>query len=841
LSIVIDRTLKAALEPVAGYVEKGADANASAQISGNVLNEAGRFVGGAIVKLTNPDDPAFGQRSIVTREGEEYRFSGVPPEPYYDVQVSFFDMEASVRQEYADTTKNLELDLSFIVTGLEPDKAFADEAELDVSKPFYPFGQQPQPGSAFYFTSEEVLSKPGAEVRVAVIRTVSPQDEVNPKGDQDLPHKVFWEYWNGRQWAPLAPSSTTPGSLLDLDETEIIDFTVPEDLTRTVVNEQEALWIRARLVSGGFGVKKTVSVGDADISYVIYRPPALSAFRMGYTWQYGPFPAERVLTRNDFQFADRTFEANWPGSTFLPFASVSDTTPALYMGFDRKLPVDRIGLFFDIVEERGVRSGPALVWEYWDGSTWRALSVEDDTADLRLPGILSFIAAPDSQPLMRFDAPLHFLRGRLKEDGPPGEPVFNNIFPNAVWAWQRQTFDDFPLGTSTGLPDQVFNFINFPVLAGERIEVREMTGPRANVEWRILAEELAGGDPNAVRELEEMLGREGEQTEIVKEGRFPYIYRIRLVRDKNKRVSEVWVRWEGRLRLFFSEPDDRHYVIDRAGGRLVFGDGIRGKIPPAGTVILAKEYRAGGGLAGNVPVRAINQLLSAIPGVQLAFNPQAAGGGSDGETLEAFGIRGPLTIRHRGRAATPSDYETLAREASPAVAVARAIANRNTSGQTIPGWVTLLIIPQSREARPQPSFGLRRQVLKYVEERAPADLAEAGHINVTGPDYLPVDVDATIAPVDLSEAGAVERAAREALGEFFHPLRGGPEGRGWELGRDVYLSDVASVLERVAGVDYVEELALLIEGARQGERVPVADDRIVVAGDIRLKLKAAAD
>jgi len=86
----------------------------------------------------------------------------------------------------------------------------------------------------------------------------------------------------------------------------------------------------------------------------------------------------------------------------------------------------------------------------------------------------------------------------------------------------------------------------------------------------------------------------------------------------------------------------------------------------------------------------------------------------------------------------------------------------------------------------------------------------------------------------------VERRAREALKEFLHPLRGGPAGRGWDLGRDVYLSDVAAVLERVQGLDYVEELTLLLGGAPQGESVPVADDRIVVAGEIMLKLKAAA-
>ena len=85
----------------------------------------------------------------------------------------------------------------------------------------------------------------------------------------------------------------------------------------------------------------------------------------------------------------------------------------------------------------------------------------------------------------------------------------------------------------------------------------------------------------------------------------------------------------------------------------------------------------------------------------------------------------------------------------------------------------------------------------------------------------------------------MEKAARQALEDFFHPLRGGPDRRGWDLGRDVYMSDVAAVLERVKGVDYVKELTLFVQGNLQGERIPIADDRVVVAGVIRLKLEAA--
>ena len=99
-----------------------------------------------------------------------------------------------------------------------------------------------------------------------------------------------------------------------------------------------------------------------------------------------------------------------------------------------------------------------------------------------------------------------------------------------------------------------------------------------------------------------------------------------------------------------------------------------------------------------------------------------------------------------------------------------------------------------------------------------------------------MDVAATLIPADPAAAGEVESAARAALSAFLHPLSGGPEGEGWEPGRSVYLSDVAAVLERVAGVDAVERLALLSGGVPKGEFVAVPPGGTVAAGDIRLTL-----
>jgi hypothetical protein len=170
------------------------------------------------------------------------------------------------------------------------------------------------------------------------------------------------------------------------------------------------------------------------------------------------------------------------------------------------------------------------------------------------------------------------------------------------------------------------------------------------------------------------------------------------------------------------------------------------------------------------------------------------------------------------------------------VARARAIPHRDPSGQRRPGSVTVVIIPNSPDLRPVPSFGLRDDVRRYIEARAPAGVAESHAIEVTGPTYLPIDVAATLAPKDPTEAGRVEEESRWALAEFLSPLRGGPDGEGWDLGRSVFLSDVARALAGVGGVDYVTDLSLSVDGVLSANEVAVPPDRIVAPGQIRLKL-----
>lgn len=699
------------------------------------------------------------------------------------------------------------------------------------------------------------------------------------------PARLVWEYYNGRRWnTVLGPVSDPATNLMKSGE---ISFTVPDDIQPFTINGNPALGMRARLESGSYDVLNLVSWTDPTSGQTNFipvlqpRPPALGKIAIGYKYRSAWLAPEQSLSWNDFIVESHTPTATNPATSYTPYHPVADTLPALYLGFNAPPPNDYVSIFFDIVESD--TDGPPLVWEAWSAGAWQAVTVSDDTGALARSGMVAFLdpgvptrpqatvttaagrtvtitsalaAAVFSagntivvQPagaaevvtidsingatlnlvmplagsytnttavvaaLPRFGQSLDWVRARLKTDGPPEMSRVNGIYPNAVWALQQQTVNNETLGSGTGQPNQSLFFQQFPVAEGEQVQVRELSGAQANVEYLVLQEQLfaQGFTPDDIRTVSD---------------------------PRTGLITEVWVTWIGQPNFYFSGQQDRHYVLDRASGQIQFGNGINGMLPtPGNSNIVAWLYQAGGGIAGNVAAGAINQLLSGAM-AQSVTNPAAAEGGADTEGAAEVSWRGPQVVRHRGAALSAADYEALALQASPGVAVARCLPATSPDLLPAPGWVTLIVVPRSQDPQPEPSYELKQEVATYISQRAP-DAMESGRVNVIPPTYLPVGVNALVAAKEIDQSGTVKAAVIDALNAFLQPLYGGPDGRGWPFGRDVYLSDVAKVVEGVSGVDYVQQLELLLNLIPAGDSVTVPPNQMVAAGPMQIEMEGA--
>jgi hypothetical protein len=201
---------------------------------------------------------------------------------------------------------------------------------------------------------------------------------------------------------------------------------------------------------------------------------------------------------------------------------------------------------------------------------------------------------------------------------------------------------------------------------------------------------------------------------------------------------------------------------------------------------------------------------------------------------------GPAQISHRRRAVTPEDFVWLATEASREVVKAHCVPNRDPQGRRALGWVSVFIVPRSTAAEPTPTFELRQAVQRYLAQHADANLVAREHIFVSGPQYVPVEVQVLVYPKSMDAASAAEANVSTALQTFLHPLLGGPDGTGWPFGRGVAASEIYGLLEDIAEVDHVEQLAFIVDGEIQQGFVTLAPDALLASGDHQIAIRIDA-
>jgi len=163
-----------------------------------------------------------------------------------------------------------------------------------------------------------------------------------------------------------------------------------------------------------------------------------------------------------------------------------------------------------------------------------------------------------------------------------------------------------------------------------------------------------------------------------------------------------------------------------------------------------------------------------------------------------------LALGDSTRAVTMGDFETLARSVkgmSEGNAEGRAIcipsSNLESEEQiaNAPGHVTVIVIPSKKPH--VPSRELRKRVQEALE---PARLLTT-RIHVVGPHYVNVGVRLTLVLRRGASAEEVKKEVLKRIEEFFDPLTGWIDKRGWPLGRSVYVSELYQLLGDIEGIE----------------------------------------
>jgi predicted phage baseplate assembly protein len=271
--------------------------------------------------------------------------------------------------------------------------------------------------------------------------------------------------------------------------------------------------------------------------------------------------------------------------------------------------------------------------------------------------------------------------------------------------------------------------------------------------------------------------------------------------------------------FFGSGPDDMVYTVNLATGEIRFGDGRRGLVPPPGAVVLAEQYRYGGGSAGNVGAGQIKNPLTNLTGVDVK-NERAAVGGSDEQNVEELKEEAPARLRCRDRAVTAADFEALAVKAG-GVARAQALPLSHPDFPDpkvqIPGVVSVVIVPDTTDPNPTPSQDLIRSVCDYLDGYR----LVTTEVYVKKPAYVKVSVKAVVQADPQVSPKQVGQDVRDAINSYLDPL-----GRTWNdgnpgppdvvsarpFGQTFYPTRLFAVIQGVNGVSDVPPFQVTLCG-----------------------------
>lgn len=272
--------------------------------------------------------------------------------------------------------------------------------------------------------------------------------------------------------------------------------------------------------------------------------------------------------------------------------------------------------------------------------------------------------------------------------------------------------------------------------------------------------------------------------------------------------------WDEVLEFAGSGPDDRHYVLDRADGVVMFGDGVQGTIPKPDQEVVATDCEFGGGETGNVPASTEWRFECGPLENEADIHPLGgATGGADAESVASALAWAKESQRTPFRTVTQSDYSYVATH-TPGLRFGRAKVLTDGADRDPADPICVVVVPFSPpDVRPYPSAGFLDAVDCHLKRHA----LLTDDVAAVAPTYVGVEVEADVRIVEGTLPDERRRACETAIREFLDPLRGF-EGDGWPFGRPVYLSEIYELLEETEGIDTVVDVAVTTEEGTDSER-----------------------
>lgn len=710
-----------------------------------------------------------------------------------DKMVYLGTMSRWISCEMTPEKENVELAFTDVVVSssadsISPQALYCNDIAL-VKENFFPFGERFSIYDDFYINCDKAFTQSGALVSIHMNITyemimveeikierkiqwkpIMPESAINaPEATAICIKKVLWEYWNGNGWNRLFDDNRYC-ELFSRDTTEFTELTFlcPADMESTVIGANQGKWIRARIlnVSNLFKINK------------YYNTPMIKNIFISYQYKNIMHPIEKIIVERDLKKEEKILDS----TEFIVFQSRQKKNPELYFGLSHTIKGGPVKLYFDsgYFEEKNM---PALRWEYYGMQNgvlkWIELKVLDETEFFSKSGLITFICRYGLTKKTLFGRELFWIRAIdinsvYDEKSKKGKiPKLKGMYFNTVPIFQQETMQTEYFYIGEGEVNKLCH------LNGENI-----------IECSVRVNEVS-----ALLADEQVHGRFLSDDDTV------------VVRDGNGMITEYWIQWK-RVESFSNcNLDSRVYRLDRKRGKILFGDGKRGKIPfSSDKPTISVDYCVGAGEAGNCEVGEVADFADSVPFIDKVFNLEAVNGGCDVETMEEALQRCSTIIKVQNRAVSIDDYGIIAKQSDRNIVRVKVFSCCNEFLKSVSGHTAIVVLPKAINVSKSYFEEIKKHITAELAKKASIMIVSSQNLHIIEVKYIQFCLSIELTVASYQDYQFVYAEMEQKLHHYFDPIKGNFHGKGFEIGEIPSKTKIYNYIKKINGLNSIEAI-----------------------------------
>lgn len=642
----------------------------------------------------------------------------------------------------------------------EPDFIFDGTKEL-AAKSFAPFGTRPVIYDECYIGKEPWMSQMGFSLTMNFSLSFEKDQEQAPqKQEPDLRivkrksqsiapnlnyesmiQEVSLEYFNGLGWKRLecTPDISTLFSSLENAGKYSVTFEVPQDWETTSQGGVEERCIRLQ-------VKRA---DNCYINGVLYQYPVLSDFSLRISSARKKISPEKIEWISATSREDVTNRLVQKESIHA-FHKIRYDGNYIFFGFNKKFENGPIGIFFELSERQNHSSG-RIEYSYSTTNGFKKLKVSDGTGDFGNSGQVLFMPPIDHAKCELEGVSRYWIRIEDKEQlfgkSTGVIPVIKNIYMNAVEIQNVETGEEQEYFIDTAAANMTFPLYVSNILHTEV--------------W--------------VNEVEQLSSQEMQRLLKVQPDRVKAEY------NYFGEIEDFFVKWDEVENFTNVVELARAYVIDRGANQILFGDGVRTRIPQnTKSVAFRVKVTRCSGSHGNLKAGSIQQFRGNLLSIEAVTNPVPAFGGNDLESLKDALTRASTMLSIRRRLVSKQDYIRESMMFSNEISQVACITGKSRDGKQKDGMISLVLLLKDYRKGAYAFLSIEKELKDYMQKKCEIT-CRSKDLEIVEPVFVKISIRVWLGVKNVGESLEIQETWMKCIQEYLEPVKS-DTGSGWKIG-----------------------------------------------------------